>query len=162
MTQDGSASRPRSPMDVRIRVWISTTANPVFSAIRATFYNYFGDSDDLLDYCWTALSGDGRAFARPELHDCVHALLAGAERPEPRTTNHIVRAPGTPAGAVWRMRLRRMRPRAGCVGSAMAGNRWKLVRVGKILPSAVILVYDFLYSNKRSKCRRSDHGLPEH
>lgn len=147
---------------MRASVWISTTVNPAFFAIRVKFYNYFGDRDDLLTYCWTALSGDGRALARPELHDCVHALLAGVGRPEPRTTNHIVRAPGTPAGAVWRMRLRRMRPRAGCVGSARAGNRWKLVCVGKILPSAVIRVYDCLYSNKRSKFGRSDYGLLEH
>ena len=27
---------------------------------RATFYNYFDDRDDLLTYCWTALSGKSR------------------------------------------------------------------------------------------------------
>ena len=27
---------------------------------RATFYNYFDDRDDLLVYCWTALSGESR------------------------------------------------------------------------------------------------------
>ncbi|KAA8827985.1 TetR/AcrR family transcriptional regulator [Bifidobacterium myosotis] len=27
---------------------------------RATFYNYFDDRDDLLAYCWTALSGESR------------------------------------------------------------------------------------------------------
>lgn len=37
--------------------------NPAFFAIRAKFYNYFGDRDDLLTYCGTALSGDGRTRA---------------------------------------------------------------------------------------------------